>query len=80
METIVLHNVDGISRLTGTDANGCVWIEFEADYFAEKEPGTCSICGDEIESGWLCLGDSSEVCAHHVEFSREDVHKNIRAF
>jgi hypothetical protein len=58
---------DGISRKYGTDENGNVWIEFEVDYFAEQTPGECSVCGAELESGWLCMDGGEEVCEDHVD-------------
>jgi hypothetical protein len=67
MDRIILHGVEGIARKTGTDQNGCQWIEFDVDYLAEQEDGECSICGRRISSGWLCLDGGDEVCARHVE-------------
>jgi len=67
-ETIHLRKIEGISQLSGTDENGCAWTQFETDYGAEQEPGECSICGREIESGWLCLDGGEEVCSSHVEY------------
>ena len=68
METIKLVNAEGISRLSGDDENGNKWVEFEVDYFAEQEAGECSICGKELESGWMCLDGGDEVCASHIEY------------
>jgi len=69
METIkVVGDGQGITRKSGTDTNGCKWIEFEVDAFAEQEVGECSICGAEIESGWLCLDGGDEVCDEHIDF------------
>jgi hypothetical protein len=65
METITLHNVVGISRLSGRDDSGCEWIQFEVDAFAEQEDGECSICGSDLSEGWLCLDGAEEVCAKH---------------
>jgi len=68
METITIHDDGmGISRKSGTDEHGNAWIEFEVDAFAEQEPGTCSICGAELESGWMCLDGGEEVCDEHVK-------------
>ncbi len=81
-ETIRLHNLQGFARKSGTDDSGNAWIEFELDAYAidcdcdgpECDPdvcprlGTeCSICGDRIESGWLCLDGGDEVCDRHVQ-------------
>ena len=69
METIkVVDDGQGIARKSGTDPNGCKWIEFEVDAFAMQEAGECFICGAEIESGWLCLDGGEEVCDEHVDF------------
>ncbi len=58
---------EGISRLTGYDEHGCTWTQFEVDWFAGQEAGQCSICGEQLESGWLCLDDGSqEVCDEHI--------------
>lgn len=65
-EQIILHNIEGFVRKSGTDELGNQWIEFEVDYLAEQEPGECSICGAELESGWLCLDGGEEVCDEHV--------------
>ena len=54
-EVVVLRNVEGFTRKSGTDKHGCQWVEFEVDYGAEQEQGECCFCGAEIESGWLCL-------------------------
>ena len=55
-----------IARLSGQDEYDLSWIEFETDWFAGELPGTCSICGEEITAGWLCLDGGEEVCASHV--------------
>ena len=65
--TIRLHNIEGISRRSGTDEHGCQWTEFTVDYGAEQEDGECSICGETLSSGWMCLDGGDEVCADHVE-------------
>ena len=67
LRVIRLHDVYGIARLSGTDGDGCTWTQFEVDAFAEQESGTCSICGTEISSGWLCGDGGEEVCDEHVE-------------
>lgn len=72
MQTIMLHDVDGFARKSGTDTNGCYWIEFEVDYFAEQEDGECSICGKTLSSGWMCLDGGDEVCDSHVDFEEEN--------
>jgi hypothetical protein len=66
-DKVVLHNVEGVARKSGTDQYGNQWIEFEVDYFAEQMPGECCICGKEIESGWICLDGGDECCDSHVE-------------
>ena len=66
MDTITLTNVEGISRISGTDEHGNQWLTFEVDYFAEQESGTCAICSAELESGWLCLDGGDEVCDSHI--------------
>lgn len=68
VETILLHNIGGIGRKSGSDANGNRWIEFEVDAFAEQIAGECAICGAAIDNGWMCLDGGEEVCAPHVEF------------
>ena len=68
METVKLHDIQGIARKSGTDEHGNQWIEFEVDYLAEQEDGECSICGAVLSSGWLCLDGGEEVCAEHVDF------------
>ncbi|GEM_PF-4918403 len=71
-ETIILSNIEGISRKSGTDEHGNTWTEFEVDYLAEQEPGECSICSaTELESGWLCLDGGEEVCDEHVVFAED---------
>jgi hypothetical protein len=71
METITLNTIEGISRLSGTDENGCEWIQFEVDYLAEQEDGECSICGQTLSSGWTCLDGGEEVCDSHVQWTPE---------
>lgn len=66
---IILHDVTGFSRKSGVDADGCTWVEFEVDVFAEQLPGVCSICGAELESGWLCMDGGEEVCDRHVTYA-----------
>lgn len=72
METITLKNIEGIARKSGTDEHGNQWIEFEVDAFAEQTTGECSICGAELESGWLCLDGSEEVCNEHITIDETD--------
>lgn len=67
-EVIVLHDIEGIAVLSGTDQDGLTWTQFEVDSFAEQEPGTCDICGKELWSGWVCLDGGDEVCDSHVRF------------
>jgi len=55
-----------IARLSGQDEYDLSWIEFETDWFAGQLPANCSICGEEITAGWLCLDGGEEVCATHV--------------
>ena len=55
-----------IARLRGQDELDLSWIEFETDWFAGESPANCSICGEEITAGWLCLDGGEEVCASHV--------------
>lgn len=66
---IKLHDIQGIARHLGTDEEGCTWIQFEVDYFAEQEAGDCSICGKMLEEGWMCLDGGEEVCDSHVEWT-----------
>jgi len=68
METIKLQDIEGITRLSGTDEHGNTWVQFDVDYGAEQEPGICNICDKEIKSGWLCLDGGEEVCNEHVEY------------
>jgi len=65
---IKLTNIEGISRLSGTDEQGNAWIQFEVDYFAEQLEGECHICGEPLADGWMCLDGGDEVCSDHVEF------------
>lgn len=71
-EKIILHDIEGIARLSGTDEHGCNWVQFEVDYLAEEEDGECSICGETISSGWLCLDGGDEVCSEHVSFAEQE--------
>lgn len=69
METIKLSNIQGISRLSGTDANGNHWEQFQVDYFAEQVDGVCILCNATLIDGWVCLDDGTEeVCNEHIEF------------
>jgi hypothetical protein len=65
-DIIVLHDVQGIARKSGTDQHGLTWVEFDVDYLAEQEDGTCSICGKTISSGWICLDGDDEACDDHI--------------
>jgi hypothetical protein len=66
-DPIRLHDIEGISRLSGTDASGNKWIQFEVDYFAEQHDGECSICAAVLTQGWMCLDGGDEVCGEHIE-------------
>ena len=65
---IIKDDGQGISRKSGTDQDGLEWIHFEVDWLALQEYGLCGICGENIESGWMCLDDGEEICDEHVEF------------
>ena len=66
MEHIILSNIDGISRLSGTDTNGNTWTQFEVDYLAAQDDGMCSICAATLTDGWVCLDGGEEICSSHV--------------
>lgn len=67
---IRMHDLDGIDTFTGTDDDGCVWTQFVVDTFAEQLPGTCAICGAELQNGWLNLDNGGEeVCDSHIEIT-----------
>jgi hypothetical protein len=70
---IRLHDVEGVAKLAGVDDDGLHWVQFEVDEFAEQESGTCSICGAEITSGWLCGDGGEEVCDEHVEIIENEM-------
>jgi hypothetical protein len=67
-DKIVLHDIEGTARRSGTDQHGNHWIEFEVDHLAQQESGNCSICSADLLSGWMCLDGGDEVCDEHVEF------------
>ncbi len=71
-ELIILHDMEGFTRLSGTDQHGCVWIQFEVDYLAEQEDGECSICGAELSEGWMCLDGGDEVCDEHIRYEEDE--------
>jgi len=48
---IKLTNIEGISRLSGTDEQGNAWIQFEVDYFAEQLEGECHTVGNRWPMG-----------------------------
>ena len=58
---------DGFARLSGHDENGCHWIEFTVDYFADETDGECARCGATVSSGWLCLDGADEYCRSCVD-------------
>ena len=64
---IKLTNIQGISRLSGTDDNGNEWIQFEVDYLAEQQDGECTKCQAILTSGWVCMDGGEEVCSDHIE-------------
>lgn len=71
MEKIILHDVEGIARLSGTDQHGNVWTQFGVDAFADQTEGECCICGATLSEGWLCLDGGDECCDDHVSFTEE---------
>jgi hypothetical protein len=68
MEKIQLHDVQGITCLSGVDEYGKMWTQFIVDFFAEQDEGTCFICGASLSIGWLCLDGGEEVCDKHVSY------------
>jgi hypothetical protein len=71
-EKIILHNVTGVRRHSGTDQDGCRWIEFYMDDLADLEDGECVICGGPLSSGWMCRDGGEEICDDHVGFAKND--------
>ena len=67
-EIIRLRDVEGLAQKSGTDQHGRQWVQFTVDPFAEQESGECSLCGAELEEGWMCLDGGEEVCSEHVEW------------
>ena len=68
MTEIRLTDVEGISRMSGTDEHGNQWIQFEVDYLALQSDGECSLCEAVLANGWLCLDGGEEVCDRHVDY------------
>ena len=81
---VILHDVQGFARKSGTDRAGLAWTEFEIDAFAtdcecegdECDFDTCprlsfecGICGERNGSGWMLLDGGDEVCEKHVTFA-----------
>jgi len=67
MQTVVLRNIEGEKKLSGTDSYNNKWVEFEVDYGALQTTDYCVICGAEIESGWECLDGGEVICDEHVK-------------
>jgi hypothetical protein len=42
--------------------SGTLWVPFSVDYGAEQLPWECRDCGDELESGFMCLDGAEECC------------------
>ena len=69
METIKIKlDKDRFARQGGVDENDNHFIDFEVDYFADQDTGECSICGKELESGFICLDGGEEFCSDHIIF------------
>jgi len=70
METIALRDIEGFARLSGTDEDGATWTQFVVNPSGVglEETGECTICGTELEDGWMCLDGGDEVCNEHVTY------------
>ena len=69
LETIYIAEQGGTAipfhcAASGIDRSGALWVPFESD---REDFGGCSICGAEVESGYLCLDGADEVCTEHVQ-------------
>ena len=64
----IIPDKNSIVRQSGIDKEGNHYIDFEVDYFAEQQTGECSICGEELESGFICLDGGEEFCGSHIIF------------
>jgi hypothetical protein len=63
-----LTDIQGFMRLSGVDEYGNHYIQFEVDYMAEQEIGECSLCGEKMDSGWLCLDGGDEYCNQCISY------------
>lgn len=79
-DKIILDNLEGIARVSGTDKHGSIWMETEFEPFfedfveTEEVEGvwpTCDICEKEMYSGWICLDGGDEVCGDHILFRKD---------
>jgi hypothetical protein len=74
-DEIVLHNIQGISRKSGTDQHGAQWIEFDLETVDPGDDGaaasSCAICHEPVWQGWMCLDGGDEVCPEHVVFESD---------
>ena len=67
IDTITIPKAEGFALLSGKDTDGVMWMQFQVDYLALQVDGECDICGDVLDSGWMCMDDGSvEICDKHV--------------
>ena len=71
-EVIELTDVERFGRLSGTDANGCHWVqeEYDCGLGDENTPvdefgdggHECDACGAVVQSGWILLDGGEFFC------------------
>lgn len=52
------------------DEEGTPWVPFIKNNMGGVNP-VCNICGEEFESGWVCISKDMQICNKHVEIENE---------
>jgi len=67
---MLLSNIHGRKVLTGIDAEGKNWEQFELDYHFDERRGKCFLCGKQIEFGWVNMSSpGKQVCDDEIIYS-----------
>ena len=67
MVRIARMDTSQMAVLSGWDEYEWHWSQFSTDWLSGEASATCHICGDTIDSGWVCLDGSKKwVCDEHI--------------
>lgn len=65
-QIVLSEDTEFYSPFWGIDSDGDGWGKLFNGTIAK----TCSICGEQIATGWICEAKHQYACSHHIDDTR----------